>query len=263
MIGWLRRRSLPVFVCAFTCAVIALVIAIALPDKYTAEAVVVVPSGGDGGLTPGEASNLATTYANLIPEDRAILQRAATRLGLDAVTVGDNLQVTHDFDTSILRMSYSDTNPTLAMRGSRTVAQSIEGPNPVSPRIAANSISVVALPSTASSDSLEPIQAAIFGFILGLVGGSLIMIAWERADARIRDERTLGLEVGAPGVVAHQRLGAVDRRAPRPVGRPRRDDAAACRPARCNPDRRGRVRPCCAPARPGRAAGTATPGARR
>lgn len=184
--------------CGLVCAVLALVVSMILPDRHTAEAVAVVPSGGKNGLTPGEASNLATTYANLIPEDRAILQSTAARLGLDPVTVRSNLLVTHDFDTSILRVFFSDHDPAVALRGSRAIAQSIGGPNPVSPRITPNSISVVAMPRTTRSEGLQPLTAALLGFVLGLVGGSLLMIAWERADARIRDLKSLSTEVGCP-----------------------------------------------------------------
>ena len=198
MIGWLRRRTGPILLCAFACAGLAFAIATALPDTHTAEAVVVVPSGGNSGLSPGEASNLATTYATLIPEDRAILQNAAAKLGLGPVVVRRNLSVTHDFDTSILRLVYSDPDSTLAQRGSRVIAESIEGPKPISPRIAPRSISVVALPNSTTSKSLGPPQAAVLGFILGLIGGSLLMLAWERSDARIRDANALGAEIGCP-----------------------------------------------------------------
>lgn len=196
MISWLRRHSAPVLGCAVACAGLAFAIATLLPDKNIAEAVVVVPSGGNSGLTPGEASNLATTYANLIPEDRAILERTARGLGVDPVSVRSNLVVTHDFDTSILRLSFSNEDADLALRGSRLLAQSIAGPNPVSPRIAPNSLSVVAVPTDTFTQSIGSIPAAILGFVLGLVGGGLVMLAWERADARIRDPATLGAEVG-------------------------------------------------------------------
>jgi capsular polysaccharide biosynthesis protein len=196
MIGWLRRRSGPVLIAGIACAALAYAIAAFLPDRHTAEAVVVVPSGGTSGLTPGEASNLATTYANLIPEDRAILERTAARLRLDPVAVRQNLLVTHDFDTSILRLSFSDPDPEVAINGSRFLAQSLAGRNPVSPRIAPRSLSIVAVPTGTTTQSLEPFQALVLGLLLGLIGGSLVMIAWERADPRIRDVKTLGTEVG-------------------------------------------------------------------
>ena len=184
--------------CAAACASVALLIALVLPDEHTAEAVVVVPSGGKSGLSPGEASNLATTYANLIPEDRAILQTVAANLDLDPTTVRKNMKVTHDFDTSILRLSFSDPDQAVAIRGSRVIAQSIEGPTPVSPRIAPRSISVVAIPNATTTKSFGPIDAAVLGFLLGLVGGSVFVLAWDRADPRIRDAKTLGAEIGCP-----------------------------------------------------------------
>jgi hypothetical protein len=178
--------------------VFALAVATVLPDDHTAEAVAVVPSGGKTGLSPGEASNLATTYATLIPEDKAILESAAKKLRLHPARVRDSLQVTHDFDTSILRVLFSDPDPLIALQGSRAVAESIEGPRPVSKRIEPGSISVVALPSTTSTHSLDPAQAALLGLILGLLGGTVFMLAWDRADVRIRDSKLLSAEAGCP-----------------------------------------------------------------
>jgi capsular polysaccharide biosynthesis protein len=198
VISWIRRRGGPVLACASACAMLALLIALVLPDEHTAEAVVVVPSGGRSGLSPGEASNLARTYANLIPEDRAILEIVATNLDLDPTRVREHMTVTHDFDTSILRLSFSDPDPAVAIRGSRAIARSIEGPTPVSQRIAPRSISVVAVPNATTTKSFAPIDAAVLGFLLGLVGGSVFVIAWDRADPRIRDAKTLGAEIGCP-----------------------------------------------------------------
>jgi capsular polysaccharide biosynthesis protein len=187
---------MPVLVCGIACGILAFVIATVLPNKYTAEAVVVVPSGGKDGLTPGEASNLATTYTNLIPEDREVLARAAPKLGLTPAEVRESLLVTHDFDTSLLRLSFSNPDPAVAVRGSRIIAESIAGPKPVSARIAPDTISIVARPQEATTSSMDPLQAIVLGLFLGLVGGSLLMLAWDRSDARVRDTKDLGLEAG-------------------------------------------------------------------
>ena len=196
MSGWLRRRGLPVLVFGIVCGILAFVIASVLPNRYTAEAVVVVPSGGKDRLSPGEASNLATTYTNLIPEDREVLAGAAPKLGLTPAEVRKNLLVTHDFDTSILRLSFSNPDPAVAVRGSRIIAESIAGPKPVSARIASDTISIVARPQEATTSSLDPLKAIVLGLFLGLVGASLLMLAWDRSDARIRETKELSLETG-------------------------------------------------------------------
>ena len=128
------------------------------PFTHAAQSVLFVPPtptvGGPGNA--GEAANLATTYADLIPEDRVILQHVADRVGRDLDTVRARLAVTHDFDTSILRISFSDPDAEVALAGARVLADSVTGRRPVSTRIAPRSLS----DRPRSHGSGEPIDAA-------------------------------------------------------------------------------------------------------
>ena len=67
----------------------------------------------------GEASNLATSYADLIPADRAIAQSLARKIGRDPDVVESNISVTNDFNTTIVRLLFSDSYPAVALKGAR------------------------------------------------------------------------------------------------------------------------------------------------
>ncbi len=181
-------------VSAVACALSAFMIASLLPDRYTAEAVIIVPASAAG--TAGEATNLATTYADLIPEDRQILGSVASQIGRTQDEVLKNALVTHDFDTSLLRLSYTDGDSSIAIAGARIFAQAVTGPEPVSPRIAPGSLAIVHLPSIASSRTMSGIQVAILGVILGIALAIVLILAWERSDGRIDHVKALSTEAG-------------------------------------------------------------------
>ncbi|MEO5574602.1 MAG: Wzz/FepE/Etk N-terminal domain-containing protein [Gaiellaceae bacterium] len=168
------------------------------PFTHLAVAVVLVPARAarTGPGNAGEASNLATTYADLIPEDRVILASVAEELDLDPEAVRRNTAVNHDFDTSILRLSFTDPDPELALAGARILAESVTGPEPVSPRIAPRSLALVHLPTAARSEAMSPAKVAVLGLVLGLALGIVVLLAWERADGRIDDVKTLSEEAG-------------------------------------------------------------------
>jgi capsular polysaccharide biosynthesis protein len=168
------------------------------PFGHVAESVLVVPSrpkvGGPGNA--GEASNLATTYADLIPEDRVILRNVAAQLKLDPETVRKAVSVTHDFDTSLVRISFSNSDPRVALAGARILAGSVTRPKPVSPRITPRSLEVVHIPTAAATQAMSRPKVAILGLILGLALGLVLLLARERSDRRIDDVETLGVEAG-------------------------------------------------------------------
>ena len=168
------------------------------PFTHAAQSVLFVPPtptvGGPGNA--GEAANLATTYADLIPEDRVILQHVADRVGRDLDTVRARLAVTHDFDTSILRISFSDPDAEVALAGARVLADSVTGRRPVSTRIAPRSLSIVHVPTAAVSQSMPRKRVAVLGMMFGLTLGLVLVLARERTHRRIDDLETLSAEVG-------------------------------------------------------------------
>jgi hypothetical protein len=115
-----------------------------------------------------------------------------------------NATVTHDFDTAIMRLSLSDPDPKVAILGARTLATSIVGPKPVSPRITPKSLAIVHLPVDVSSQAMSPVQVAILGAILGIALAIVLIVAWERSGGRIDDVQTLSEEAGcASSSLAH------------------------------------------------------------
>jgi capsular polysaccharide biosynthesis protein len=169
------------------------------PFTHAAQSVLFVPPtptvGGPGNA--GEAANLATTYADLIPEDRVILQHVADRVGRDLDTVRAGLSVTHDFDTSILRISFSDHDPKVALSGAQVLADSVTGGRPISTRVAPRSLSIVHVPTTAVGQAMSHEKVVVLGLMFGLTLGLVLVLARERTHRRIDDLETLSAEVGS------------------------------------------------------------------
>jgi capsular polysaccharide biosynthesis protein len=191
---WLRRWSWFIIVAALACALSALATARLLPDRYSAESIVIVPASSAGG--PGEATNLATSYADLIPADRTILAEVARKIGRDSSDVYAHAAVTNDFNTSILRLSFSDRDPRVAISGARFLAQAVTGPTPVSPRIAPNSLAVVHLPTQATSRKMSSTKVAALGVILGVALAIVLILIVERTNGWIDDVEKLAAEAG-------------------------------------------------------------------
>lgn len=170
------------------------------PLSYVAESVLLIPptGGGGGPGNAGEASNLATSYADLIPADRAIAQALAREIGSDPDVVEKNLTVTNDFNTTIVRLLFSDSDPAVAMKGARFLAESVSGPTPVSAQIAPRSLTIVRLPNMVTSEAMGTTSVALLGAILGGLLGFVLILAWERSDPRIDDIETLDAQVDFP-----------------------------------------------------------------
>jgi capsular polysaccharide biosynthesis protein len=170
------------------------------PLSYVAESVLLIPptGGGGGPGNAGEASNLATSYADLIPADRGIAQALAKEIGSDPDVVEANLTVTNDFNTTIVRLSFSDSDPAVALKGARFLAEAVSGPTPVSAQIAPRSLTIVRLPTMVTSQAMGTKSVALLGAILGGLLGFVLVLAWERSDPRIDDVETLDGEVDFP-----------------------------------------------------------------
>ena len=171
-----------------------------VPFSHVAESVLLIPptGGGGGPGNAGEASNLATSYADLIPADRAIAQSLAQEIGRDPDVVEANISVTNDFNTTIVRLLFSDSDPAVALKGARYLAESVSGPVPVSAQIAPRSLTIVRLPSQVTSQAMGTKSVALLGAILGTLLGFVLLLAWERSDPRIDDLETLVAELDCP-----------------------------------------------------------------
>lgn len=180
--------------------VVAYYASAARKQSYTADALVVVPSGA-GPRGPGNASEaikLAVTYAVLIPEDDRILRRLAAELKTTSGEIARRLVVFHDADTSLLRLRFKGPTPRYAMAGATAAARAVTSPTPSSPSIAKRSIALVSLPRHAESATSTPSTALAIGLVLGLALGLVAFVAWERSDPRITNVASLEAETGCP-----------------------------------------------------------------
>jgi capsular polysaccharide biosynthesis protein len=170
-----------------------------LHRSYTAEALVVVPSGA-GPKGPGnaqEADKLAVTYAAVIPQDDRVLDRIARRLGVNRSLVKRELTAVTDQATSLIHLRFTDDRSNIAVAGARVAAEAVTAPVRVSPSIAPGSIALVRLPTTPTGSS-GPATTVPIGIVLGLVLGLILLVAWERTDARTDDVASLEAETGCP-----------------------------------------------------------------
>jgi capsular polysaccharide biosynthesis protein len=190
----LRRRGWVVLLATVVTALVAYVVASLRTPSYSAKGVAVVAAKG---LTPDQAIGLAATDATLIPQDAAIVGSVARALQTTTDNVRSRLSAANDSTTAILRIDYRGTSASSAQVGATTALRSIAGPHPVSPNIAPNSIAIVRLPTPPGPSRGVPTLVAI-GIILGLALGSLLFVAWERADPRIDDVDELGAAAASP-----------------------------------------------------------------
>jgi capsular polysaccharide biosynthesis protein len=170
------------------------------PVRYSAQAMVIVPSGASS-AGPGdaaEANRLAATYSEMIPASSEIDDHVARQLDMPVGTIADALSVTNVTDTSLLDVRFHAGSAEAAVRGIGAVLDAIAGPAPATGAIPKGSLVVVRAPREATSTS-KPFGAALpIGILLGLFLGAILVVSWERADARVDDAVTLGEEAGCP-----------------------------------------------------------------
>jgi hypothetical protein len=131
------------------------------------------------------ASRLAANYAGLIPEDTAVLSAAGRRAGLDVGTLRNHIRVTNDPNTSLLRVSVTNSDYPTARRAVLGVVAAVIGDDPVSDTIAPSSLEVVRRPDREGSGTggwAPTIAGALAGFLLGLA----TVIAYGRRHPRLR-----------------------------------------------------------------------------
>jgi capsular polysaccharide biosynthesis protein len=194
MLRALRRRWWVVALATVTTALVALVVASLRAPTYSAEGVAVVAANR---VTPDQAVGLAVTDAALIPKDAAVARSVARALNTTTKDVQNRLSVFNDPTTALLRVDYRGKSASEAQSGATAVLRSIAGSQPVTPNIAPNSIQIVRLP-TPPAPSRGVATLLAIGIILGLALGSLLLVAWERADPRIDDLDELGAAVTSP-----------------------------------------------------------------
>jgi capsular polysaccharide biosynthesis protein len=199
MVRALQRRGWVLLVTVVVAALCAYLVASIRGATYTAQstAVVTASNSAQSVVTPDQADGLATTYAVLIPQDTAILNKMATTLGTSVSDVQARLSVFNTTGTALLVIDYKGTSADNAIAGATTALQAIAGAHPVTPNIIPKSVGAVQLPTTASASRGVPVLVAI-GVIVGIALGLLMIVAWERVDPRIDRPEDLSHEIGSP-----------------------------------------------------------------
>lgn len=198
--AWLRRRGWVVLVSTALAALAAYAVSDTRPVIHTAEATLIVQSGATRN-DPGnanEAATLAVTYSRLIPHDTRIIRYLAGVLGESTAEVRARITASTDPDTSLLRVRYSDAVSRRAVLGAQELAYAVAGVRRVTPAIAPGSAVLFAYPTVAAPSSTGSPGAVPIGALLGLLLGGVLVVAWERADARIDDRGNLRDLTGCP-----------------------------------------------------------------
>jgi capsular polysaccharide biosynthesis protein len=166
--------------------------------SYGAQAVVVVQSGA-GKTGPGSANDalaLATTYSALIPKDQSILSAASGVLDMSNSAVASDLSVTVEEGTSLLQIDFTASSAARAIAGAQAVARAVSSTTPVTAAIAAGSIGIVSVPTSAHRQGTLHKDGVVLGGFLGLVVGLILVLAAERADPRIDDAPAMATASG-------------------------------------------------------------------
>lgn len=206
LLAWLRtpraafvRRRAPWFVVAFVLvALVALAYTRAAPTTWTATGYAEVDSGASS-AGPGNALNavqLASSYAYVIPSDRAILQRIARATGQRIDQVKASLDVYADTGSAELVLSYGMDSQDGALRGARALALGVASGVAGNAALAPGTVTVTALPTVARPASrLRPLA---YGLLAALLFGLIVSLVGERMDPRIDDEQELEEVLGVP-----------------------------------------------------------------
>jgi hypothetical protein len=170
------------------------------PGKTVTEAVAIVPAGaseeGPGNAT--QATQLAQTYVEAIPEDGAVIAYIAKQIGRSEDEVADGITVVGNPATSVLRLQYEDTDRGRALKADQALLDSVTGRKPRGESVAPRSLNVVHDPLILRETAGATSAAIPVGVILGLALGLVLVVAWERSDPRIDGPSELAEAASTP-----------------------------------------------------------------
>lgn len=190
----LRRRGWVVVLSVLVVVAAAWVVGKATPPSSNAEAVLVVHAAVPLAEQPNASTQLAATYAALIPLDSRIqghIERALPNLQDESFTVAN------DPNTAVLRLSFSARTRAQAISGARVLARSISGANPASENIDPKTVAVASLPTSASDSGASSTYLAVAA-ILGVVLGLVLLGFWRPRDARVDTLGELRRQIECP-----------------------------------------------------------------
>jgi capsular polysaccharide biosynthesis protein len=202
MLTWLRRRGWLVVVIMIAVTLISLAIGQSRSKSYSADAILIVPSGADvkGPGSANEALQLANSYVQLIPRDDEVLNGAGSTLRLPPTEVANRLTVSTVSGTSLLRLRYEAPSSEAAVTGATAIARAVL--SNATTTVPKGSVVLVALPrstNVVTSGGGSNTTSLALGLILGLALGLLLAVAWDRTDRRVDSGDQLGYVLGTPG----------------------------------------------------------------
>ncbi|HLG66646.1 MAG TPA: hypothetical protein VKV36_02090 [Acidimicrobiales bacterium] len=198
---WLVRRGWVLVLCLVVVVLVAGAVGERKPVTYSATATLSVNTGVTSALpgSPNEAETLASNYSGLIPADTAVVAKVAKAVGMSHDQVRNATAVTVVNGTSLLAVKFTSSTPQGAIAGATALADAVAGSNPADPKnFPAGSVSVAQYPSDVVRHQVKlPIVLGI-GVGLGLLLGAVLVLAWERADARVDRPGQLTTILGIP-----------------------------------------------------------------
>lgn len=185
------------------------------PGSTITQAVAIVPAGagteGPGNAT--QATELAQSYVEAIPEDGAVIDYIATEIERPAAEVAEGITVVGNPSTSVLRLQYEDSDGDRALAAAEALLASVTGRAPYSQSVSPRSLDTVREPRVLRETAGSSSAAIPIGVILGLLLGLILVVAWERSDPRIDVSDELAEAAGTPatalGDVAPQNIDAL------------------------------------------------------
>ena len=199
-VPWLFRRGWVLVIVTLLVTLTAVGVSGLKGTTYSSDAILLVNPGATN-TSPGssqEAQALAATYAGLIPTDYAVLRAVSQATGLTQAQVKSGTTVTVVNGTSLLNLRFSSPRATTAVVGVTAMSEAISGAHPATVAIPAGTMAVVHGASTPVGHSKKLIEVVILGILIGLLLGAVIVIVWERADARFDRPGQVTGQLGIP-----------------------------------------------------------------
>jgi hypothetical protein len=194
------RRGWVVIVVTAAVAALAAFVNDARPGQTVTQAIAIVPSGA-GARGPGDATQatqLAQSYVEAIPEDGGVIRFIADRVGRPTDEVADNITVVGNPSTSVLRLQYKDTDHDRALAADEALLTAVAGRKSFARSVAPRSMEVVHAPTVLRESAADSSAALPIGVVVGLFLGLVLVVAWERSDPRIDGPDDLAQVAGTP-----------------------------------------------------------------
>jgi hypothetical protein len=193
-----RRRGWVVVLSTLLVVGVAWQVGKLVPPSSSAEAVLVVHATGPEAEQANSSTKLAATYASLIPLDAAIKRTVESALpsGLKSYTTSN------DPNTAVLRVNLKARTKSEAIEGAGVVARAVSGPDPASANIAANTVAIVSLPTSASGSVFSTDLLAV-AVVLGLLLGFILLSFWRPRDVRVDTLQELRRHFECPCLEVH------------------------------------------------------------